>query len=60
MYKWFLLMVHCFALDPTSHANLDEIITQHISLDLQPDFEEQRLVQSSVTLKMKALKNEVK
>ena len=53
-------MVHCFALDPTSHANLDEIITQHISLDLQPDFEEQRLVQSSVTLKMKALKNEVK
>ena len=37
--------------DESSYANIDEVETQHLSLDLMVDFE-RRMLSGSVTLKM--------
>jgi leukotriene-A4 hydrolase len=52
--------VEVYELDPSSHANINEIVTQHISLDFKVDFEKKSLTDSTVTLKMKAVKDDVK
>ena len=42
-------------LDSSSYANIDDVITQNIALDIAVDMEK-RLVNGNVVLKMKALK----
>ena len=43
-------------LDSSSYANVDEVITENIALDISVDMEK-KLVSGNVILKMKALKN---
>ena len=42
-------------LDSSSYANIDDVITQNIALDIAVDMEK-KLVSGNVVLKMKALK----
>ncbi|KAK9761140.1 Leucyl aminopeptidase yscIV [Basidiobolus ranarum] len=46
-------------IDPNTFANLDDITTEHLHLDLKVDFEKQRLV-GTVLLTLKTLAEEVK
>jgi len=43
-------------LDSSSYANVDEVMTQNIALDIAVDMEK-KIISGNVILKMKALKN---